>query len=368
MIKYRYRDRGIQDMKILKVLVILVILMVLAGAGYIGFMMITDYKPEETVYLDSENDITSNNEVLQTNTEYSALTFNIGYCGLDKGQDFFLDGGTMSRSSSEEKTQENLDKVITYLKEIDPNFMLLQEVDVKATRSFKVNQYESIRDSFETYESAFAINYKVPWVPVPLKKPHGNVTSGIATLSNIAVSSSIRYALPGKESFPKQLALLDRCFIESRIPVNNGKELILINAHLSAYDKGGTIRKQQLNFLRKFVTDAYEAGNYVVVGGDWNHLLPGVKKDQFVTSDPVTDWLQEMPEDIMIPEFTWGVDPTVPSNRANNSSFVKGVNFMSIIDGFLVSPNVEILATKGGDLDFEFSDHNPVLLSFMLKE
>ena len=36
---------------------------------------------------------------------------------------------------------------------------------------------------------------------------------------------------------------LDRCFLISRLGLDNGKELVLINVHLSAYDQGGTIRR-----------------------------------------------------------------------------------------------------------------------------
>ncbi len=40
-------------------------------------------------------------------------------------------------------------------------------------------------------------------------------------------------------------------FLESRVSLENNRELVLINSHLSAYDKGGKIRKQQLSFLKK---------------------------------------------------------------------------------------------------------------------
>jgi hypothetical protein len=38
------------------------------------------------------------------------------------------------------------------------------------------------------------------------------------------------------------------------------------------------------------------------------------------------------------------------------------------IDGFLVSPNVDVASVKTLDLGFEYSDHNPVLLTVSLND
>lgn len=37
-----------------------------------------------------------------------------------------------------------------------------------------------------------------------------------------------------------------------------------------------------------------------------------------------------------------------------------------VIDGFIISPNVELLDVETLDLGFENSDHNPVIISFSL--
>jgi endonuclease/exonuclease/phosphatase family metal-dependent hydrolase len=212
------------------------------------------------------------------------------------------------------------------------------------------------------------MNYLVRWVPVPLTKPMGSVHSGVVTLAQFQTESSTRYQLPGKEKWPVQIFELDRCFIENRIPVENGKELVLINVHLSAYDKGGFIRKQQLDFLHQYISDEFEKGNYVIVGGDWNHVIPGTDQSIFETEQETPFWLQLLPEDFTPSGFTWGSDPTIATVRDNAYPYQQGVNFVSVIDGFLASPNVEISEVFGSDLGFEHSDHNPVTASFTLTE
>ena len=53
-----------------------------------------------------------------------------------------------------------------------------------------------------------------------------------------------------------------------KIPVTNGHKLILINSHMSAYDKGGKMRVKQLRLLNSVMESEYKKGNYVIVGGD----------------------------------------------------------------------------------------------------
>ena len=45
------------------------------------------------------------------------------------------------------------------------------------------------------------------------------------------------------------------------------------------------------------------------------------------------------------------------------------MNFETVIDGFLYSDNIEVIAeeTVVADSDYAFSDHNPVKLTFRLR-
>lgn len=332
--------------------------------GYLVFMTITDYRPEKILEVNIEN---NKKEKAKVNYPMTIMTYNTGYCGMDKDVDFFMDGGKGSRSLSKEKTVENLEGIFKTLKEENPTFIFLQEVDKKATRSYKINQYDYFINNLKGYSSSFAINYKVPWVPVPIKKPHGNVLSGLASFSKLTVNKSIRYDLPGKESWPRQLGDLDRCVLVNRIPVENGKELIFINLHLSAYDKGGKIRKQQLGFLSSFLQEEYKKGNYVIAGGDFNHQIPGSEVSIFKTTEEWPEWLQSMPKDFKPEGFIWSFDKNNPTVRTVAKPYKRGENFTTIVDGFLISDNVEVMSIKTKDLDFTYSDHNPVILSFKLK-
>ncbi|MNN33285.1 Endonuclease/Exonuclease/phosphatase family protein [compost metagenome] len=238
---------------------------------------------------------------------------------------------------------------------------------MNSSRSDHINEVQKLRGSMQEYGSVFAYNYKVPWVPIPLGRPMGAVQSGLLTLSSFQSTSNTRFDLPGKENWPVQQFELDRGFIETRLPVDNGKELILVNLHLSAFDKGGTIRKQQLEFLANYINQEMLKENYMIIGGDWNHSLPGTDPENFPTQQEWPEWLQSFPESFGPADFQWAVDPKTSSVRTLDIPYQEGVNFLAVIDGFFVSPNVEIVNVTGHDLNFENSDHNPVTGSFILK-
>ena len=56
----------------------------------------------------------------------------------------------------------------------------------------------------------------------------------------------------------------------------------------------------------------------------------------------------------------------VPSCRNADRAYAPGESFVLTVDGFLVSENVEITALETVDAGFEFSDHNPVSMRFVL--
>ncbi|WP_251859511.1 endonuclease/exonuclease/phosphatase family protein [Clostridium sp. Marseille-Q2269] len=342
---------------------IIAIIILIIGI-YILFMTITDYKPDDKIKLLIKG---QKGNKLSLKDKFSITTFNVGYGGMDDKQDFFMDGGKGSRSSSKEKTIENIKTITDFLKKDNSSFIFLQEVDINSTRSFRFNQYEYLNSNLNEYSSSMALNYKTPWVPVPILKPHGAVTAGLLSLSKYKVNSASRYQYPGKESWPRQLAELDRCFLESRIFLENGKELVLINSHLSAYDKDGKIRKQQLSFLKNYIIKEYKKGNYIIVGGDWNHLIPGTDPSLFKTTEKWPDWLQKIPNDFKPQHFKWVADKNVPTTRTDATSYKKGENFTAVIDGFLVSDNVNVISVNGYSLDFKNTDHNPVNMEFKLK-
>lgn len=345
--------------KIIKYLGISILSIVLIFAGFLGYMTLKDYRParvEELTVGGAQNPSKTISDTI------SLYTWNIGYAGLGAEQDFFFDGGKMVRPSKE--LQSNyLNGILETLQNLDStDFILLQEVDRNSKRSYFKDQLGPIQQSCPDYSTGFAFNYRTKFVPQPVSNPYGRCFSGILTLSRISPSKATRHSLAADASWPTGLFMLKRCFSCFRYPTSNGKELVVINQHLSAYDDG-TVKQQQMDTLKMTLLNEYNKGNYVVVGGDWNQYPPGYlpvlkKKDVIVEKSvdmdyPSTGW-------------KWVFDDSVPTNRKLYEPFVKGQTDEVVIDYFLVSPNVNVIDVRGVDLGFRNSDHQPVYVKLSL--
>ena len=164
---------------------------------------------------------------------------------------------------------------------------------------------------------------------------------------------------------------LDRCYVVSRISVDNGKELILYTAHLSAYTSDGTIATQQLELLTADMQREFEKGNYVVCGGDFNKDLLGDSSRYFGMSAGDNTWAQPFPTEVLSGTEIDLIAPVnepemIPTTRYTDAPYHE--NQLTVtVDGFLTSENVEVLECSVIDHQFTFSDHNPVKLIFRLK-
>ncbi len=339
----------------------LALLLALAFGGLVAWLWLTDYKPPQVVALEVQG---AGREGAPA--ELELLTWNIGYAGLGAEQDFFLDGGTHGWPSPQE-VERYLAGITGYLRNNPADVVMLQEVDRGSKRIHFVNEVEQITQALPGYAWVFARNYDVAFVPVPPQSPMGRVVAGQMTLSRWRPTVAERHALPGEYSFLVQLVQLDRCFILERFPAPDGHEWVIINTHNSAFD-AGQLRQQQLGYIKQVMTREYQKGNYVVVGGDWNLILPGVDPDsQFPHSEPRPGFYLPFPADWTPPGWSWAYDPSAPTNRSVSQPWRPGENYLTVIDGFLVSPNVEVLQVQTDDLRFAYSDHNPVRARLRVK-
>jgi endonuclease/exonuclease/phosphatase family metal-dependent hydrolase len=346
----------------LKVILWIIIVVVLLFVGLILAATLSDFKPEAS----SRIEMSASPEVLLPGAELDILIWNIGYAGLDASMDFFYDGGKQVRPS-EENVIGNLNAIENFLGQNDTvEFVLLQEVDVESKRSYRLNQADTISKELSDYYNYIALNYKVLFVPLPVHSPMGRVTGGLMSLTKYQPELVRRHSFPGNFAWPKNLFMLDRCFLVSRHPVAGGKELLVVNTHNSAYDDG-SLRKKQMEYLRVFLKEEYQKGNYIIVGGDWNQSPPGfVKSFDDQEFDSIN--YNEISEDYLPENWQWAYDETLPTNRRVGTVYERSITPTTLIDFFLVSPNIYVETVKGVDLDFQHSDHQPVLLKVKLDE
>lgn len=357
--------------RICKIALACLLTVLLVVGGYVAYVLIDYERIPDNQRLRPELAVADMQAEVPTDTTLDLVSWNIGFGAYTADYSFFMDGGEYSRAFSEEAVKQNMAAIGAELHNCAADFYLVQEVDLDATRSYHVNELQIVKQYLPQLSSTFAINYDSPYLFWPLIKPHGKSKAGLATFSDYRITDALRRSLPIQDGFAKFVDL-DRCYAINRIPTKDGKQLVLVNAHLSAYTSDPTIVDQQLEMLYADLLAEYEAGNYVICGGDFNKDLLGDSARYFGVDGEDYSWAKSFPFD-SVPDGLRLVAPfdektPVPSCRNADRPWNPATNFQLTIDGFLVSDNVKTLHADVINTQFAYSDHNPVSLQFQLQQ
>lgn len=351
--------------KVFRLLLILLLLILAAAAALVLWLSVTEFRPKAVEQVAVSGGTES--LALSRGEELELLCWNIGYGGLGKESDFFMDGGENVKAADEETVKKYLAGINETVDSVAPDLLLLQEVDSDSARSYGIDQREYFGGSYA--KAAYAMNYSCDFVPFPLP-PIGRVNSGLYTVSEgYAIDRAERIALPCPFKWPVSTANLKRCLLASYMPIEGSdKQLVLVNLHLEAYDDGAGKLLQRMQ-LEQFLVTEYEKGNYVIAGGDFNSSFEGSHEIYPIKNPDL--WLPGALPDNMMPEgWTLAYDVAVPTCRLLNQPYEPSDEEHTqyyVIDGYILSPNVELVSVETLDEGFEYSDHNPILLKAKLK-
>ena len=111
----------------------------------------------------------------------------------------------------------------------------------------------------------------------------------------------------------------------------------------------------------------YAKGNYVIAGGDFNQIFPGG-----TTNFPLKESSEWRPAGLKLnlpSGWSYACDLNTPSCRLLNQPYdaSSAKTQYYVIDGFILSPNIELTQVQTLNARFVYSDHNPVVLDIQLK-
>jgi endonuclease/exonuclease/phosphatase family metal-dependent hydrolase len=341
----------------------IILIPALAFGLFLLYINLTDYQPEPVEELTTL--YAAGNSALNSE-DITLITWNIGYAGLDSGMDFFYDGGRNVRTTLE-ATRDNMNQIITYMLANEADIWLIQEIDFDARRTYHLDQSAILMQALRNYHQTKAINYKVPFVPVPLREPMGKVLAGQITLSKSAPRLARRYAYPLIAGWPDRMFLLDRCFIETRYELDNGAELVVLNTHNSAFVDNQLLMDKELEVIRNKMLREFELGNYVIAGGDWNMNPPAFRPEGSYGGHRFEAVPMKLPAELLPKGWQLAYDNNTPSNRFLDQPYTKASTRTTTIDFFVVSPNIIVKSVRADDLNFGPSDHHPVRLEVALR-
>jgi endonuclease/exonuclease/phosphatase family metal-dependent hydrolase len=366
IIKLNKNKRREQRMKkIMNILLVMIGVILLGVVLLLLYLRITEYRPEDTetvTIIEGEDE-----KELSYEDAVSILTYNIGYGALSKEEDFFMDGGKTVQVDSKDVILKNIEGITKQIQEQNADVVFLQEADRDSKRSYGIDELQSISNSIGG-SMAFAPNFVCKFIPYPWP-PIGKVNSGIAILSKYQTANAQRIAFPSSFRWPVSMCNLKRCLLVERAQISGtDKEMVFVNLHLEAYDSGEG-KLLQSKILADLMNEEYEKGNYVIAGGDFNQTFSCVDESKYPVKNEDYFVAGQLPEDYFGDGWQIVMDDTVPTSRLLNEPYDPDSENTQyyMLDGFIVSPNLEIEELETQDYGFTYSDHNPVRITVKFK-
>jgi endonuclease/exonuclease/phosphatase family metal-dependent hydrolase len=292
----------------------------------------------------------------------SVVTWNIGFGALGAKTDFSFDGGKSLRGLEKSEIVASAKCIADTISSFDADYIILQENAASSFLNRGVNVKSFIDKSLPNYSSCFWRDFQTVFLPYPLRIDHG--MSIYSKFKRTAERDCQVLPLPQSSSYYGGVLKKFYAGIVHRIPIQGTNvDWVIINVHLSAFDKGAGSRKEQLSKLFEFAETEYRKGSHVIIGGDWNmRLLP--KEFVFKTPPVHKHWIYDLPTELVPAGWRFAVDERHPTVRTMRIPYEKGNNFSMIIDGFAYSPNVEAMQVETVNMEFESADHHPVKATF----
>ena len=291
--------------------------------------------------------------------EISVSTWNLGYAGLGDASDFIKDGGTRMFPPSRDAVRGNLAGIVETASHLDADVALFQEVAGASPLNYWIALDAALAALMADRQYWFRHDVSTWGVPRPLRLKHGSVLA-----SRVAARKAEIVPLP-QESGP-MLGLVVRLYALQVVTIassDGGPDWVIVNLHFSAFDEGARLRHEQLRVAFEFAEAKYREGSRVILGGDWNLILMHTDFESN-TPEEFLSWIHDLSRDWVPEGWTVAVDATRPTVRTLYKPYVPGENFTGIIDGFIVSPNVEVIEVETRDTGFLHSNHAPVTARF----
>ncbi|MEO9869787.1 endonuclease/exonuclease/phosphatase family protein [Ekhidna sp.] len=234
----------------------------------ISVVLLAAYMSSSNLSKESHTEVIDYSESIESrDSTLKVMTFNIGY----------LSGMTNNLSIHRESQffADQLMQAKNLIKVANANVVSFQEIDFGASRSFHVDQLDSIASAGKFVSGYKSINWDKKYVPFPYWPPSnhfGQMLSGQAILSRYPIETDTTIILNPNLSAPAYY----RAFYLNRLlqiaEINfRGSQVKIMNVHLEAFDK--KTRLKQLEIVKREF-EKYASQQPVLLMGDFNSEVP----------------------------------------------------------------------------------------------
>ncbi len=211
---------------------------------------------------------------LPVDKSFQLLSWNIQY-GAGREYHFFYDGGRAVRVACRD-VRKTCSRMAGLVANLDPDFLLLQEVDRDSARTCRLDELGFFRRALPPGCWTWTPYHRSRFVPVPVTRPLGRVDMHLVAYGKYRMTTARRIALPLlRESALRRAFNLKRAVLEAHVALSDGRTLVLLNTHLSAFSRGDGTLRRQVGRLVSLLEDLDRRRLPWILAGDFNMLPPG---------------------------------------------------------------------------------------------
>ena len=220
------------------------------------------------------------------------MTWNIRF-GIGR-LPFFGDSCGDRSIFTEGEVLNTLELVAAEIDAIDPDIILLQEVDRESKRTQYIDQVQWLLNHTEMNYAAYASMWKAQVIP---SDGIGRIDVGNVVMSKWETEEAERIQLPLRtdQDALTQMFYLRRNALKAKIAIQGQDNLYAINTHATAFATDDT-KQRHIDKFSEVLDEIDEAGYVFVAAGDLNSVPPGAEID-FCVEDACEDDILHTAED-----------------------------------------------------------------------
>lgn len=184
---------------------------------------------------------------------------------------------------TEEEVTVNLQGIAQVIGQIQPDILLINEIDIDSKRTAYIDQVQWLLDHTWFNYATFASNWKAQFIP---SDGLGRMNMGNAVFSRWKISKArrLQLSLRGDQDDLTTYFYLRRNILETKIELPGLDKFYVVNSHLEAFSTDDT-KKKQVGELLSELKELEEDGAIIIFGGDFNLLPPGASKTDYCLED-----------------------------------------------------------------------------------
>jgi endonuclease/exonuclease/phosphatase family metal-dependent hydrolase len=284
-----------------------------------------------------------------------------------RGQRFFFDGGRAVRVQRAE-VESALAGVIEVLRSLNPDLVVLQEVDRDSDRTARVDEHARIGAALGLSAAVSTPYHRARFVPFPAWESLGRIDLHLSVFSRWRIDRAYRHALPLlAESWLRQQFNLRRAILEVGLTLDDGRPFTLFDTHLSAFSFGDGTVARQVAVVEERLKRAETDGGRWVLAGDLNALPPG--DDSARLGDDAAQYPEDdSPLRPLFARFASVLSPDRWLDPANRTWVPWGSNRPDrVLDYVFHGSSVESREFRTEPAGARWSDHLPLVVDLVVR-